>query len=370
MTDRLNGDRPVLSSDFRNEADVLNQDPGFKAALDAAQRDARSAPPERPALEGLREIAHDLLVETPTPPPERALNGNAMAAKWDGIERDAEVPAASEAASSERSQPESRRARAQGDPQSQLSAFDAPEKSSPDPVRTTQDAGTAAIQPHRNLPPPPRPSPRAAAPVAVSTQAALADPASRLRWPTRLQHKRLIRTPAPAAAPEQQASAKIPGVATLAINTLADALRRKPPQGAPAVASNAAAGTAGTPGEPETTTPAAPSSRLDAARDTVEARALSSLLKNFRRQQPPAEAAAPEASPRPPATPRSPSAPSGRPDAAPPPSGGARDKLALFDAARMQSRRDLEQVKGAANAGAAVLQFVAALEQHAERTRS
>jgi hypothetical protein len=91
--------------------------------------------------------------------------------------------------------------------------------------------------------------------------------------------------------------------------------------------------------------------------------AVKSILDNLRR--PEARAAAPQTAPMP-ATASAPAAASAAPDAtakAASPAGGLRDKLGVFTADRMQARRDTEEIKGASQAGTAVLASLEALER-------
>ena len=93
--------------------------------------------------------------------------------------------------------------------------------------------------------------------------------------------------------------------------------------------------------------------------------AIKSILDNLRR--PEAKAPAPQSAPMPGATASASAAASAAPDATTPkaasPAGGLRDKLGVFTADRMQARRDAEQIKGASQAGTAVLASLEALER-------
>jgi hypothetical protein len=89
-----------------------------------------------------------------------------------------------------------------------------------------------------------------------------------------------------------------------------------------------------------------------------------SILDNLRR--PEARAAAPQTPPTSGATAAPSAAASAAPDAkakAASPSGGLRDKLGVFTVDRMQARRDAEEIKGASQAGTAVLASLQALER-------
>ena len=93
--------------------------------------------------------------------------------------------------------------------------------------------------------------------------------------------------------------------------------------------------------------------------------AVKSILDNLRR--PEAKAPAPQTAPTPGATASASAAASAAPDATAPrplsPAGGLRDKLGVFTADRMQARRDAEEIKGASQAGTAVLASLEALER-------
>jgi len=93
--------------------------------------------------------------------------------------------------------------------------------------------------------------------------------------------------------------------------------------------------------------------------------AVKSILDNLRR--PEARAPAPQSAPTPGATASASTAASAAPHgaaaAASSPAGGLRDKLGVFTADRMQARRDAEEIKGASQAGTAVLASLEALER-------
>ncbi len=92
--------------------------------------------------------------------------------------------------------------------------------------------------------------------------------------------------------------------------------------------------------------------------------AVKSILDNLRRQEP--RASASQSAPTPGVAAAASSAASAAPDAAAKaasPAGGLRDKLGVFTADRMQARRDAEEIKGASQAGTAVLASLEALER-------
>jgi len=124
----------------------------------------------------------------------------------------------------------------------------------------------------------------------------------------------------------------------------------------------------------ETPAPAAPAAAFkdatwsDARAPTpslLDRLAVKSILDNLRRPEP--KARAPQSAPTPGATASASAAASAPPDATTPkaafPAGGLRDKLGVFTADRMQARRDAEQIKGASQAGTAVLASLEALER-------
>src|SRR5271166_3907699 len=156
-----------------------------------------------------------------------------------------------------------------------------------------------------------------------------------------------------------EASRSPPGVAPLngaamVAAALTGGLRRPEPPApaAPAAVSKAA-----------TSNAAASSDARAPAPSLLDRLPVKSILDNLRR--PEARAAAPQSAPTPGATAAS-AAASAAPDAkakAASPSGGLRDKLGVFTADRMQARRDAEEIKGASQAGTAVLASLQALER-------
>ena len=128
--------------------------------------------------------------------------------------------------------------------------------------------------------------------------------------------------------------------------------RRSPPRRAACAAAPVAASKDATSSDARAPTP----SLLDRL-------AVKSILDNLRR--PEAKAPAPQSGPMPSAT--ASAAASAAPDAMTPkaafPAGGLRDKLGVFTADRMQARRDAEEIKGASQAGTAVLASLEALER-------
>ena len=125
------------------------------------------------------------------------------------------------------------------------------------------------------------------------------------------------------------------------------------------------------PEPPAPAAPAAVSKRTAASSDAraptpslLDRLAVKSILDNLRR--PEARAPAPQTPPTPGATAAASAAASAAPDAtakAASPAGGLRDKLGVFTADRMQARRDAEEIKGASQAGTAVLASLEALER-------
>ncbi len=94
--------------------------------------------------------------------------------------------------------------------------------------------------------------------------------------------------------------------------------------------------------------------------------AVKSILDNLRRQEPRASASQSAPTPGAAAAASASAAASATPDAtakAASPAGGLRDKLGVFTADRMQARRDAEEIKGASQAGTAVLASLEALER-------
>ncbi len=120
--------------------------------------------------------------------------------------------------------------------------------------------------------------------------------------------------------------------------------------------------------------PPAPSSQGAASKDAgapalpslLDRLAVKSILDNLRRQEPRASASQSAPTPGAAAAASASAAASAAPDAtakAVSPAGGLRDKLGVFTADRMQARRDAEEVKGASQAGTAVLASLEALER-------
>jgi hypothetical protein len=149
------------------------------------------------------------------------------------------------------------------------------------------------------------------------------------------------------ASRSPQGVAPLNGAAMVAA-ALTGGLRRPEPP-APAAVSKAATSNAAVSSDARAPTP----SLLDRL-------AVKSILDNLRR--PEARAAAPQTAPTPGATAAASAAPDAKAKAASP-SGGLRDKLGVFTADRMQARRDAEEVKGASQAGTAVLASLQALER-------
>jgi hypothetical protein len=151
-----------------------------------------------------------------------------------------------------------------------------------------------------------------------------------------------------------QGVAPLNGVAMVAAALTGGLRRPEPPApAAPATVSKAATSNAAASSDTQAPTP----SLLDRL-------AVKSILDNLRR--PEARAAAPQTAPTPAATASASAAASAAPDAtakAASPSGGLRDKLGVFTADRMQARRDVEEIKGASQAGTAVLASLEALER-------
>jgi hypothetical protein len=151
-----------------------------------------------------------------------------------------------------------------------------------------------------------------------------------------------------------QGVAPLNGVAMVAAALTGGLRRPEPPApAAPATVSKAATSNAAASSDTQAPTP----SLLDRL-------AVKSILDNLRR--PEARAAAPQTAPTPAATASASAAASAAPDAtakAASPSGGLRDKLGVFTADRMQARRDAEEIKGASQAGTAVLASLEALER-------
>ena len=147
-----------------------------------------------------------------------------------------------------------------------------------------------------------------------------------------------------------RALAPLNGAAMVAAALTGGLRRAEPPApAAPAAVSNAAA----------SNDARAPAPSL------LDRLAVKSILDNLRR--PEAKAPAPQSAPTPGATASASAAASAAPDATTPkaasPAGGLRDKLGVFTADRMQARRDAEQIKGASQAGTAVLASLEALER-------
>ncbi len=145
-----------------------------------------------------------------------------------------------------------------------------------------------------------------------------------------------------------QGAAPLNGAAMVAAALTGGLRRAEPPApAAPAAVSNAVA------------------SNDAPAPSLLDRLAIKSILDNLRR--PEAKSPAPQSAPMPGATASASTAASAAPDATTPkaasPAGGLRDKLGVFTADRMQARRDAEQIKGASQAGTAVLASLEALER-------
>src|SRR5208337_30076 len=156
------------------------------------------------------------------------------------------------------------------------------------------------------------------------------------------------------ASRSAQGVAPLNGVAMVAAALTGGLRRPEPPApAAPATVSKAATSNAAASSDTQAPTP----SLLDRL-------AVKSILDNLRR--PEARAAAPQTAPTPAATASASAAASAASDATAKvasPSGGLRDKLGVFTADRMQARRDVEEIKGASQAGTAVLASLEALER-------
>jgi hypothetical protein len=151
-----------------------------------------------------------------------------------------------------------------------------------------------------------------------------------------------------------QGVAPLNGAAMVAAALTGGLRRPEPPApAAPATVSKAATSNAAASSDTRAPTP----SLLDRL-------AVKSILDNLRR--PEARVPAPQTAPTPGATASASAAVSAAPDAttkAASPAGGLRDKLGVFTADRMQARRDAEEIKGASQAGTAVLASLEALER-------
>jgi len=156
------------------------------------------------------------------------------------------------------------------------------------------------------------------------------------------------------ASRSSQGGAPLNGAAMVAAALTSGLRRPEPPApAAPAAVSKAATSNATAPSDERAPTP----SLLDRL-------AVKSILDNLRR--PEARDPAPHTAPTPGATAATSAATSAAPDAraeAVSPAGGLRDKLGVFTADRMQARRDAEEIKGASQAGTAVLASLEALER-------
>jgi len=152
------------------------------------------------------------------------------------------------------------------------------------------------------------------------------------------------------ASRSSQGGAPLNGAAMVAA-ALTGGLRRPEP---PAPAAPAAVSKAATSNAAASSVARAPTPSL------LDRLAVKSILDNLRR--PEARAAAPQTAPTPGATAAASAAPDAKAKAASP-SGGLRDKLGVFTADRMQARRDAEEIKGASQAGTAVLASLQALER-------
>ena len=151
-----------------------------------------------------------------------------------------------------------------------------------------------------------------------------------------------------------QGTAPLNGAAMVAAALTGGLRRPEPPAPAtPAAVSKAATSNAAASSDARVPTP----SLLDRL-------AVKSILDNLRRQEP--RASASQSAPTPGAAAAASAKASAAPDAtakAASPAGGLRDKLGVFTADRMQARRDAEEVKGASQAGTAVLASLEALER-------
>jgi hypothetical protein len=156
------------------------------------------------------------------------------------------------------------------------------------------------------------------------------------------------------ASPSPQGVAPLNGAAMVAAALTGGLRRPEPPApAAPAAVSKAATSNAAASSDARAPTP----SLLDRL-------AVKSILDNLRR--PEARAPAPQTTPTPGATSAASPAAWAAGDAttqAVSPASGLRDKLGVFTAARMQARRDAEEIQGASRAGAAVLASLEALER-------
>ena len=152
------------------------------------------------------------------------------------------------------------------------------------------------------------------------------------------------------ASRSSQGGAPLNGAAMVAA-ALTGGLRRPEP---PAPAAPAAVSKAATSNAAASSVARAPTPSL------LDRLAVKSILDNLRR--PEARVAAPQTAPTPGATAAASAAPDAKAKAASP-SGGLRDKLGVFTADRMQARRDAEEIKGASQAGTAVLASLQALER-------
>ncbi len=161
------------------------------------------------------------------------------------------------------------------------------------------------------------------------------------------------------ASRSPQGVAPLNGAAMVAAALTGGLRRPEPPApAAPAAVSKAATSNAAASNAAASSDARAPDPSL------LDRLAVKSILDNLRR--PEARAPVPQTAPTPGATPGASSAASAPPDAAAAaasPSGGLRDKLGVFTANRMQARRDAEDIKGASQAGTAVLASLEALER-------
>src|SRR5208282_4460121 len=224
------------------------------------------------------------------------------------------------------------------------------------------DAPTGAAPSSIDRPKPAQPSDTAAAPVSPPVPSDSAPSFEPDRNPAAAQPTPPdSRTAAGSSSPKAQdhpneASRSSQGVAPLngaamVAAALTGGLRRPEPPApaAPAAVSKAATSNAAASSDARAPTP----SLLDRL-------AVKSILDNLRR--PEASAAAPQTAPTPGATAAASAAPDAKAKAASP-AGGLRDKLGVFTADRMQARRDAEEIKGASQAGTAVLASLQALER-------
>ena len=151
-----------------------------------------------------------------------------------------------------------------------------------------------------------------------------------------------------------QGVAPLNGAAMVAAALTGGLRRHEPPApAAPAAVSKAATSNAAASSDARAPTP----SLLDRL-------AVKSILDNLR--GPEARVPAPQTPPTPGATAAASASGSAAPDAtakAASPAGGLRDKLGVFTTDRMQARRDAEEIKGASQAGTAVLASLEALER-------